>query len=227
MYANYSITRVPRAGDQLIDLRSNTEAIAALRPEKFINQEIGAKWDINPNLALNAAIYLLERENVLINSPTTAGDAILVDGQQTKGFELSLAGKITNRWSTIAALTLQDAELTKAAGNSPAGATLANTPDRSLSLWNKYQINDIWAVALGVVGVSERYAAIETNTASTIMPGYTRYDAAIFADFTDNLRLQVNIENLTDKAYAVYAHNTNNITPGSPLTGRATLIYNF
>ncbi len=226
IYANYSMTKVPRTGDQLVSLRGNLDS-ADFRPEKFINQEIGAKWDINASLALNMAIYKLERENVLTADPNSAGDNILVDGQETKGFELSLNGQVTDKWSMIAALTLQDAKLTKAVGSSPSGAQLANTPDRSLSLWNKYQINDIWAVALGVVSVSERLAAIETVSATTIMAGYTRYDAAVFADFTDDLRLQINIENLTDKAYAVYGHNTNNITPGSPLTGRASLIYNF
>ncbi len=226
IYVNYSMTKVPRAGDQLISLRGNINN-ASFRPEKFINQEIGAKWDITPKLALNAAIYKLERENVITNDPNDAASTILVDGQETKGLELSLTGQITNKWSTIAALALQDAELTKEVGSAPKGAQLANTPDRSLSLWNKYQINDIWSVALGIVSVSERLAALETTSATTIMPGYTRYDAAVFADFTDNLRLQVNIENLTDKAYALYGHNTNNITPGSPLTGRATLIYNF
>lgn len=226
LYANYSLTQVPRAGDQLISLRGNIDT-ATFDPERFVNKEIGAKWDITPQLSLNTAIYKLERENVITNDPNDAALSILVDGQETKGFELSLSGQVTQNWSTIAALTLQDGQLTQAIGSAPEGALLANTPDRSLSLWNKYQINDIWSFALGVVSVSNRLAALETTTATTIMPGYTRYDAAVFADFSEKLRLQVNIENLTDKAYALYGHNTNNITPGTPLTGRATLIYNF
>lgn len=77
------------------------------------------------------------------------------------------------------------------------------------------------------VSTSERYAALPTATTSTIMPGYTRYDAAIFGQLNEKLRLQINIENLTNKEYALFAHTNNNITPGSPITGRATLIYNF
>jgi len=107
------------------------------------------------------------------------------------------------------------------------GAELAQTPDRTLSLWNKYEINDMWAVALGVVSTSERLAALPTATTSTVMPGYTRYDAAVFGKLSEKLQLQLNIENLTNKEYALFAHNNNNITPGSPITGRATLIYNF
>ena len=49
----------------------------------------------------------------------------------------------------------------------------------------------------------------------------------MFAKLDKNLRLQLNIENLLDKEYYVYAHSNNNISPGSPVAGRATLIYNF
>jgi catecholate siderophore receptor len=111
--------------------------------------------------------------------------------------------------------------------SSKAGAELGQTPDRTLSLWNKYEINDMWAVALGVVSRSEMYALSPTASQSTLLPGYTRYDAAIFGNFSKKLSMQINIENLTNKEYALFAHNNQNITPGSPITGRATLIYNF
>ncbi len=224
VYGSYSVGRTLRAGDQLVSLRGNIGQ-AQLEPEKFINKEIGAKWDITPKLRLDAAIYELERENVI--TATIDDESILTDAQKTTGFELGLTGKMTSNWDLMAALTIQDGRLTKAVGSSPDGAQLANTPDRSLSVWNKYQINDVWSVALGIVSVSNRLAALETNTATSIMPGYTRYDAAVFADFTDNLRLQLNIENLTDKEYAIFGHNRNNIMPGAPINGRATLIYNF
>lgn len=222
LYASYSQTYVPRAGDQLGDLtlvRSN------LDPEKFINREIGAKWDVTPDLALTAALYKLEREKVeVVVSPTVS---VLVDGQQTRGFELGVAGRITDRWSMFGGYTYQDGEITEAQGAIPKGAELAQTPDHTFALWNRYDFNATWGVALGVISRSEMYAATPTATASTVLPGYTRYDAAIFARFSDQLRLQVNLENLTNKEYALNAHNNNNITPGSPFNARATLIYDF
>ncbi|MES2500387.1 MAG: TonB-dependent siderophore receptor [Pseudomonadota bacterium] len=229
IYTNYSVSYVPRAGDQLTSL---TVTNATFKPEKFINYEVGAKWDINPNLALTAAVYKLERENVLVADPNNpGGNQILVDGQETKGIELGVTGDITNKWSIFGGIAFQDGEITKQQGTGNGailkGAELAQTPDRTLSLWNKYQINDMWAVALGIVSTSERYAATPTASQSTLLPGYTRYDAAIFGKLSEKLRLQVNLENLTNKEYALYAHNNQNITPGSPITGRATLIYNF
>jgi catecholate siderophore receptor len=228
LYANYSVSYVPRAGDQLIGL---TVTNASFKPEKFINYEVGAKWDVNPNLALTAAVYKLERENVQIADPNNPTQQILVDGQETKGIELGITGNVTDRWSVFGGVAFQDGEVTKQQGTGAGailkGAELGQTPDRTLSLWNKYEINDMWAVALGIVSTSDRYALSPTATQSTLLPGYTRYDAAIFGKFSEKLSLQVNLENLTNKEYALYAHNNNNITPGSPITGRATLIYNF
>lgn len=228
IYANYSVSYVPRAGDQLIGLTVTNQSF---NPEKFINYEIGAKWDVNPSLALTAAVYQLDRENVQVTDPNNAALQILVDGQETKGIELGIAGDITGKWSIFGGVAFQDGEVTEQQGSGAGailrGAELGLTPDRTLSLWNKYEINDTWAVALGIVSTSDRFALSPTATQSTLLPGYTRYDAAIYGKFSDKLRLQVNLENLTNKEYALFAHNNQNITPGSPLTGRATLIYNF
>lgn len=230
LYASYSTSYVPRAGDQLIGL---TVTAASFKPEKFINKEIGVKWDITPNLAFTAAVFKLERENVLAADPTNTGNSILLNGQETTGVELGASGKVTDQWQIMGAFTLQDGEITERQANANAanvinkGADLALTPTRTFSLWNKYQINDVWAVALGVVSRSEMYAATPTVGASTVLPGYTRFDAAIFAKLSPQWDAQINIENLTNKDYALYAHNNNNITPGAPLNARATLNYHF
>lgn len=228
IYANYSISYVPRAGDQLTSLTVTNQSFA---PEKFINYEVGAKFDINPNLAFTAAVYKLDRENVQVADPSNPAAQILVDGQTTKGIELGMTGNVTDKWSLFGGVAFQDGEITKQQGSGAnavlKGAELAQTPERTLSLWNRYNINETWGVALGVISTSERYAALPTATQSTILPGYTRYDAAIFGKLSEKVRLQINLENITNKDYALYAHNNQNITPGSPITGRATLIYNF
>jgi catecholate siderophore receptor len=168
---------------------------------------------------------------VQVADPSNPAAQILVDGQTTKGIELGMTGNVTDKWSLFGGVAFQDGEITKQQGSGAnavlKGAELAQTPDRTLSLWNRYNINETWGVALGVISTSERYAALPTATQSTILPGYTRYDAAIFGKLSEKVKLQINLENITNKDYALYAHNNQNITPGSPITGRATLIYNF
>ena len=63
IYASYSKTYIPRAGSQLTSLNVTN---AALEPEEFENLELGAKWDVSPSLALTAAIYQLDRKNVIL-----------------------------------------------------------------------------------------------------------------------------------------------------------------
>lgn len=228
LYTNYSISYVPRAGDQLTSLTLTNQSFA---PEKFINTEIGAKWDVTKNLSLTAAAYKLNRENIAVSDPLNTAQTILVDGQTTKGVELGIAGNVTKQWSLFGGYAYQQGEITEqqgaGAGAILQGATLAQTPTNTFSLWNRYDFNRTWGAAIGVISRSEMYAAIPTATQSVILPGYTRLDAAIYGKLSDKLRLQVNVENLTNKEYALYAHNNNNITPGSPISGRATLTYDF
>ena len=228
LYTNYSLSYVPRAGDQLTSLTVTNRSFA---PEKFINYEVGAKWDVNTNLALTAAVYKLQRQNVLITDPNNNSLNILVDGQETKGLELGVSGNVTDQWSMFGGYAYQDGEITKQQGSGTnailKGAELGQTPKHTFSLWNRYDFNEMWGAAIGVVSRSDMFAVSPTATQSTTLAGYTRLDAAVFAKFNKKTRLQVNIENLTNKEYALYAHNNNNITPGSPITGRATLIYDF
>ncbi|MEK9825580.1 MAG: TonB-dependent receptor, partial [Methylotenera sp.] len=226
VYASYTESFVPRAGDQLTGLTLTT---ANLSPEKFINKEIGAKYDVNPELSVTAAVYKLERENIAVTDPANAGQNILLDGQETKGLELGVTGKVTDKWSVFGGYAFQDAEITKdqIVANISSGTTLAQTPRHTFSVWNRYDFNDTWGAAIGVVSRSDMYAATPTATGSTVLPGYTRLDAAVYGKLDKNLRLQLNLENLTNKEYALSAHNNNNIVPGSPLTARATMIYNF
>lgn len=226
LYASYSQSFVPRAGDQLTSLNINN---ANLSPEKFINHEVGAKYDVNPELSFTAAVYKLERENIAVADPLVAGQSILLDGQETKGAELGITGKLTDKWSVFGGYAFQDAEITKdqVVANISSGTRLAQTPRHTFSLWNRYDFNDTWGAAIGVISRSDMYAAVPTATTSTILPGYTRLDAAVYGKLDKNLRLQLNLENLTNKEYALSAHNNNNIVPGSPLTARATMIYNF
>lgn len=228
VYASYSQSFVPRAGDQLTGLDAAT---TNLSPEKFTNHEIGAKFDVNPDLSLTAAVYKLERENIAATDPANTGLTILIDGQETTGAELGVTGKVTNKWSVFGGYAFQDAELTKnqriGTSTFTSGTALGQTPRHTFSLWNRYDFNDTWGAAIGVVTRSDMYALTPTTTASTVLPGYTRVDAAVYGKLDKNLRLQLNLENLTNKEYALSAHNNNNIVPGSPLTARATMIYNF
>ena len=215
LYASYSTAALPRAGEQLSSLSG---ASATLDPEEFQNYEIGAKWDVSPDLALTAAVYRLDRTNVFTVDPLDNRSAFLVDGQRSTGLELSLAGEITQAWKLIASYAYQEGEIlsdlrTSATSVTPAGTRLAQLPRHSAALWNRYDFNPQWGIGLGVVYRDDVFSTISNDVT---LDAFTRVDAAVYYAASPSVRLQINIENVFDKEYFASAHNDNNLMPGSP-----------
>lgn len=228
LYTNYSLSYLPRTGEQLTSL---TSSIKSFGPEKITNIEAGIKYDLLQSFSISSVIYRLERSNMTITDPSNSSNIIIVDGQVTKGFELGVAGKLFDSYSMYGGYTYQDAEITKNQGTGStqitSGTSLGHVPEHTFSLWNKYEMNETWSAALGVISRSDMFAATPTTSTAVKLPGYARLDAAIYANINKQTKLQLNIENLLDKTYYQSAHNNNNIMYGYPLTARATLTYTF
>jgi catecholate siderophore receptor len=228
LYTNYSLSYLPRTGEQLTSL---TSSIKSFDPEKISNIEFGLKYDLLQSFSISSAVYRLERSNMTITDPSDSKNIIIVDGQVTKGFELGVAGKLFDAYSMYGGYTYQDTEITKNQGTGTtqitSGTSLGHVPEHTFSLWNKYEMNETWSAALGVISRSDMFAATPTTSTAVKLPGYARLDAAIYANINKQTKLQLNIENLLDKTYYQSAHNNNNIMYGYPLTARATLTYTF
>jgi catecholate siderophore receptor len=222
LYASYSLAFVPRAGEQLSSLTPTNQAFD---PEQFKNMEVGAKWDIEPNLAATAALYQLDRSNVIIADPSDASKSVLADGQRSKGLELGLSGKLSRDWSLMGAYAYQDAKITQTQSSAIlAGARVAQVPKHTFSLWNRYDFSAAWGAGLGVIYRS----SIDASTSNSVtLPGFTRFDGALYYQVNKDLALQVNLENMLDKQYFASAHNDNNITPGAPRAIRVGLSAKF
>ena len=217
LYASYSMTYAPRAGAQLASLNLTNQA---LDPEEFENVEIGAKWDVTESLALTAAVFNLDRTNVVIPDPADPTLSILVKGQTTKGVELSASGRITDAWNIQGGYAYQDGKLSAELG----GARLAQLPENVFSLWNKWDVGKQWGIGLGVIHQSKMFAAADN---AVTLPSFTRVDAGVFYSAGEHWRLQLNVENLFDENYYANANSNNNITPGSPLAVRASVTASF
>jgi catecholate siderophore receptor len=222
LYTNYSIAYVPRAGEQLSSL---TLTNLALQPEKFINYEVGAKWDITPELSTTLAFYQLDRLNALATDPNNPAVSFLVDGQRTRGIELGVSGNITDNWKMFGGYAYQDGKITKSISSTAlAGATMALVPKNTFTLWNRYDITKQWGVGLGSIYRSKMYAATDN---SVTLAGFLRFDAAVYFKPTQNIEMQVNIENVFDKKYYASASSNTNISFGSPIAANASINVKF
>jgi catecholate siderophore receptor len=222
LYGSYSLTYLPRAGEQLSSLSLTNQA---LDPEEFRNYEFGAKWDVVRSFSFTAALYRLDRGNVIVPDPNDPASSILVDAQRTKGLELGLNGQITRAWSMAGGYAYQDGEITRSiSATAQAGAVLAQLPKHSFSLWNKYDVTPRLAAALGVIYRSDVFTSTDNLV---VLPSWARVDAAVYYNLTSTVRAQVNIENLFDENYYLNAHSNTNITPGSPRAIRLALTTRF
>jgi len=219
IYGSYSQSFLPRSGDQFLTMSATQQNLA---PEKFTNYEVGAKWDIRPDLNVTLALFQLDRTNATTPDPNNVTATINVGETRTKGLELALTGRITPNWQMSGGYTYQDAKLR---GND--FVRLAQVPKHQFALWNRYDFNRSVGVGLGVVHQSSQFAAIRTTATTTRLPDFTRVDAALFFKASDRLEFQVNVENLLDEAYFSDAHNNNNITPGAPINARFTARVKF
>ena len=219
LYASYSRSFLPRAGDQFLSLSTTQQN---LEPERFSNTEVGLKWQARPNLILTAALFELDRTNATTPDPNNPALSINVGETRTKGLELAATGNLTDRWQVSAGYAWQDAVL---AGND--FVRLAQVPERQFSLWNRFNPTDRIGLGLGVTHQSEQFAAIRTTSATTRLPGFVRVDAAVFYELSDRVQVQLNVENLFDKSYFPDAHNNANISTGAPLNARLTVSARF
>ena len=218
IYASYSETFLPRSGDQFLTLTLDSEST---RPQFFENREIGLKWDFNPGLSLTAAVFDLERESFTSVDPEDPDQVIVVEGSNNRGFEVQLAGNLTERWSLTTGYAYLDGEVNRADGGGNDGNKTRQTPENMFSLWTDYQFTDALSIALGATYQDSFFVREDNNVE---IPSYTRIDAAAFYQLTDRTRLQLNIENLLDETYFPDAHSNDNISTGRPLNARLSLV---
>ncbi|MEA3041474.1 MAG: catecholate siderophore receptor [Sphingomonadales bacterium] len=220
LYASYSRSYLPSAGDQFTSLDLTG---AALEPERFDNYEVGAKWEPVPGLLATLAVYQLDRTNTRAPGPTP-GTIVLTGAQRSRGIEIGLERNVTDRWQVSAGYALQEAEISRTTAAAPAGRNVPLVPRHQFSMWNRYEVTGRLGLGLGIVARSRMYTSI-SNAVS--LPGYARLDAAAFFELSEGIEAQLNLENVAGADYFATAHNDNNIAPGAPRTLRGTVRFTF
>lgn len=217
VYASYSESFLPRSGEQFANINGNNNQ---LDPNTFTNLEAGIKWDIEDRISITAAVFEIEQSSpqVADNDPETLD----VIDSTIKGFEIQVTGQITDRWFISAGYSYLDGEQVDRSG--PTDLRPRELPENMLSIWNNFQVTDKFGVGVGMTYQDESFI---NNGNTAVLPSYTRFDAAAFYDLSDDIRLQVNIENLTDKLYFPNSHSTHQATVAPPLNARFAINARF
>jgi len=208
IYASYSETFLPQSGEQFADLGDE-----GLEPDEYINLEAGVKWDWNERLSLTTSIFELQQDAIV--SDGVGGSR--TEESEITGLELQLQGAITDKWNVSAGYSYLDGE--QADGKRP-----RELPRNMFSMWNTYKVTEQFGLGLGLIYQDESFIT-EDNDAK--LPSYVRVDAAAYYTLTENVRLQLNIENLTDELYYPNAHSTHQATVGAPIHARFSISGRF
>lgn len=231
-YGSFSETFLPRSGEQFTDINPPDDA---LDPNTSRNLELGLKWDFLDNYSLTFAAFDIDN-----NSPQVSDDdvgTLDVIEAEVQGIELQFHGNITDRWFVSGGYSYLegnqvDVVLDDAGNETQVEATnsvgdvlrLRELPENTFNFWSNYQFTDKLGVGIGLTYQDESFAG---NNNEVTLPSFTRVDAALFYDLRDNLRLQVNIENLTDTEYFPNSHTNNNLSVGAPINAKFTISGRF
>lgn len=181
--------------------RGLTAATEGLDPERNQTWELGSKWALlDQQLELDAALFHIVKSNA--RETMSDGSTQLSGKQRVQGLELGLTGHLSERWTVFANYTFLDSETLKTAAGSKnfasKGHALANTPPRSMNLWTAYQLTPAWTFGYGARYISERNV---TSSTTAKLDAYWLHNAMIGYQVNRQLELQLNVNNLFDKAY--------------------------
>jgi catecholate siderophore receptor len=213
LYGSYSESFLPRSGEQFANINGDNNR---LDPNTFTNLEAGVKWDFVQGLSFTAAVFEIEQETPVV-SDIDASTFDIIEST-ISGFEAQLQGQVTDAWFVSAGYSYLDGE------QADSDLRPRELPKHTVSLWNSYQVTDQFGLGLGLTHQGESFI---NNSNSAVLPSYTRFDAAAYYDVREDLRLQVNVENLTDTLYFPNSHSTHQATVGAPLNARFSVSGRF
>ncbi|TFH85509.1 TonB-dependent siderophore receptor [Billgrantia azerbaijanica] len=157
----------------------------------------GKQWEAGIKFApsgwdgyVTAALFDLEESNTLVTSP--AGFQVQEGERRSRGFEIESVGYLTDNLQLTAAYAYTDARLED-------DERAALIPRHQAATWLDYAFTG--GVLRGLkLGGGLRYVG-ETVDGDIGVPHYTLVDAMASYDFAEDWRVQLNVNNLTDKEY--------------------------
>ncbi len=180
---------------------NSTPSLFNADPEENETIELGAKWEFfDEKLLLTGAIFRTEKTNARTTDPTDPTVVTLTGEQVVQGFEVGFTGSITDNLRVIGGYTFLDSEVEASSVAAEVGAEVSNTPENSFSLWTVYDFPEKVSVGVGAQYVGSRYNNNNVDTRQQA-DGFTLVNAMASYDVTENLTLQLNLDNILNETY--------------------------
>ena len=168
---------------------------------------------ISEGQSLTAAVFEMDQK---FSSSDGNGGTQFTDAD-VEGFELQYYAQLSNQWTI-------NAGYSQLSGTDKSGNRPAELPKDLFSVWNNYKVSEKLGLGLGATYQGK---STPKGNAAGIVPSYVRVDAAAHYQINNDLRLQVNIENLLDKDYYPHAYGTHQFTVGAPINATVSISGSF
>jgi len=199
-------------------------------PEHTTSFEVGTKWNVNDEkLLLTAAAFYIDKKDVMEGADYETTGTQNTGGNRVKGIELTAAGNITEKLSTIGGLSIMESEITDSYNEDNIGGRLANFADKSLYTQLRYQATDKVAFGGAVTYASESYVGQPDSAAGDLhTPAYTVVDAFMSYDINNTTNYRINVGNLFDTDYYTAAYRSGSFAyKGDARNIKMTLAFEF
>lgn len=218
VYANAGRSFRPNTGS---DVNANS-----FSPERGKALELGAKWEsADRRLGATAALFHIEKNNVLTADPANAGFSVAAGQIRSRGAEFDLAGQVSSHWRVNASLVVNDVEITRD-NTLEVGGRLLNVPKVNgslLAVWeDTLASGQRYGIGGGVTHMGKRLGQARTQaeanagTPAFELPAYTTAKLTGYWRITPTLRLTLDVDNLFDRDYYTSSYSRVWVTPGTP-----------
>ncbi|KHA51220.1 TonB-dependent receptor [Sulfitobacter geojensis] len=170
-----------------------------LAPEENTSFEVGAKFSLNPNLLLTAALYQTTKDNAREDiGPRGATVSYDTLKYRVRGLELGVAGKVNDRLSLFGGANFMDSKILESQNSESVGLSLANIAHEQFNILATYQVTD--KLMLG--GRLNYQGAIDlgsTGANGKSLPSAWTVDLLGEYEVADNAAIKMGITNVADK----------------------------
>jgi iron complex outermembrane receptor protein len=186
-------------------------------PETGTANELGVKWQSRDGrLGATVSAYDIAKRHVVVYDSNGYPSGELAGKVRNKGLEAELAGWVAEGWRVALAYAYLDADprITNFARHS---GSVFVVHERTLAG------GSLVGLGGGVTHVGER----TVDLGAPMLPAYTTAKLTAYWRATPQLRLSLDVDNLTDRTYYASGYNNAWIGPGAPRTVTAGVQYKF
>jgi iron complex outermembrane receptor protein len=183
--------------EAFVPQQGTTSGRQPLDAEESVQYEAGVRVTAG-RLNINAAGFIIEKDNMAISDPLNAGFEVAQGRARSQGAELTVDGYATSNLYLSAGYGYTDTEVLRTDDETLEGNRFVNVPLHTAALQSRYYLNAVTGLSLGgtVAYVDERPANADNGVT---LPAYTRVDLGAYYAVTDALQLDLLFNNVTDE----------------------------